>query len=437
VAGSGSLGTASILINIITDANKAAGELRKTGGGISAIGGSLKKAAIASGIAAAGVAIVQFGADVLDSASTAEQALGGVESVFGKTASAVERHSKKAAESVGLSAVEYQQLATVLGAQLDAKGLDGLAAKSDELITIGADLAATFGGDTASAVEALGAGLRGEFDTMEKYGLSITAAAVKNEALALGLDHGTGKVDEQAKATATLSLIQKQTAKQQGQFAREQDTLAGSTAQLSAKWDDFQVIIGQKVLPIATKFLTWILDDLIPGVGKAVKWVGDLVETIVGLPGAFMDIVTGLRDSALAAGEAIVEGILDGLGAAGGAVTNFAADVFQAFKDMINDFVIAPVKNFRFTIDPPGPLGPWNFNPFGSLPYLAAGGIVRGPTLAMIGEAGPEAVMPLDRLGPSIVVNITAGVGDPVEIGRRVVDSIRQYERAAGPGWRA
>jgi hypothetical protein len=434
----GSLGTASILIKVDTDARAAAGEIRRTGTSIGGLGSSWKKAALASGIAAAGAVAVQFGTDIVDAASRSEQSVGAVESVFGRTASAVERHAARAAEAVGLSATEYRELATVLGAQMDAKGLDGLAAKSDDLIGIGADLAATFGGSTAEAVAALGAGLRGEFDTMEKYGLSLSAAAVKSEAVRLGLTDATGAMDDQAKAAATLSLIHKQTAKQQGQYAREQDTLAGSTAELSAKWDDFQVVLGEKVLPIAAKFLTWVLNDLIPGIEKAVKWVGNLVSTIVGLPGAFMDIVTDLRDSALAAGEAIVEGILDGLGAAGGAVTTFAGDVWQAFKDLINDFMISPIKNFRFTIDPPGPLGPWNFQPFGSLPYLAAGGIVRGPTLAMIGEAGPEAVVPLDRMGgPGIVVNVTAGVGDPVEIGRRVVDTIRQYERAAGAGWRA
>ena len=31
------------------------------------------------------------------------------------------------------------------------------------------------------------------------------------------------------------------------------------------------------------------------------------------------------------------------------------------------------------------------------LPYLAAGGIVTSPTLAVIGERGPEAVVPLDK----------------------------------------
>ena len=35
----------------------------------------------------------------------------------------------------------------------------------------------------------------------------------------------------------------------------------------------------------------------------------------------------------------------------------------------------------------------------GGAAALAGGGIVTGPTLALIGEAGPEAVIPLDRAG--------------------------------------
>ena len=72
------------------------------------------------------------------------------------------------------------------------------------------------------------------------------------------------------------------------------------------------------------------------------------------------------------------------------------------------------------------------------LPYLAKGGIVTSPTLAMVGEAGPEAVVPLGR-GMGNVYNITVetGVGDPVVIGRAVVDAIDRYEQVAGSSWRA
>lgn len=45
-------------------------------------------------------------------------------------------------------------------------------------------------------------------------------------------------------------------------------------------------------------------------------------------------------------------------------------------------------------------------------PSLAAGGLVRQPTLAMIGESGPELVTPLHRLGPTF-----GGAGDPTQAG--------------------
>jgi len=47
--------------------------------------------------------------------------------------------------------------------------------------------------------------------------------------------------------------------------------------------------------------------------------------------------------------------------------------------------------------------------------YLATGGLVTRPTLAMIGESGPEAVIPLDKMGPSIgTINIYGSNADDV-----------------------
>jgi len=62
------------------------------------------------------------------------------------------------------------------------------------------------------------------------------------------------------------------------------------------------------------------------------------------------------------------------------------------------------------------------------VPYLAAGGIVTRPTLAMIGEAGPEAVVPLSAargggamLGGGVTVNVyVQGDTDPAGAARRI-----------------
>jgi hypothetical protein len=53
------------------------------------------------------------------------------------------------------------------------------------------------------------------------------------------------------------------------------------------------------------------------------------------------------------------------------------------------------------------------------IPMLAEGGIVNSATLAMIGESGPEAVIPLSKLGgmgggSNITVNVTSANPDDV-----------------------
>ena len=80
--------------------------------------------------------------------------------------------------------------------------------------------------------------------------------------------------------------------------------------------------------------------------------------------------------------------------------------------------------------------------PGGSNVVGAEGGIVNRPTMALIGEAGPEAVVPLHRTagngplpagigGSTTIVNV-AVKADP----NGVVQSLKQYERINGTRWR-
>jgi phage-related protein len=77
--------------------------------------------------------------------------------------------------------------------------------------------------------------------------------------------------------------------------------------------------------------------------------------------------------------------------------------------------------------------------PEAHLPRLAKGGIVTGPTTALIGEAGPEAVIPLSRAGAfggGSTVNINVQVSplsNPAEVGQAVVSALKAYERRSGP----
>jgi hypothetical protein len=62
------------------------------------------------------------------------------------------------------------------------------------------------------------------------------------------------------------------------------------------------------------------------------------------------------------------------------------------------------------------------------IPFMAEGGIIaNGAQLAVIGESGPEAVIPLDRMGDfnggSTNVTINVQGGDP----EAIVDALRRY----------
>lgn len=67
------------------------------------------------------------------------------------------------------------------------------------------------------------------------------------------------------------------------------------------------------------------------------------------------------------------------------------------------------------------------------IPLLAEGGIVTGPTLAMIGERGPEAVVPLNRgnIGGNITVNVYSTLADAT-LPDKLVNALRQYNRRSG-----
>jgi TP901 family phage tail tape measure protein len=93
------------------------------------------------------------------------------------------------------------------------------------------------------------------------------------------------------------------------------------------------------------------------------------------------------------------------------------------------DVVIQNDKGRR-TGTPPTPAAPNQIKVPGT--FFAAGGLVTGPTLGVVGEAGPELVIPLDRLGGlggQTVINVTVTSADP----QAVVEALRRYTRNNGP----
>lgn len=250
-------------------ADRASGGIRKLGGQI----GNMAKTWGPVAAAAAGAFAVKFGVDAVNAASDAQQSIGATETVFGKFADTVIDRSKESADKFGLSANDYRQNMNLLGSLFKNQGVatDQLADKTDEMIGLGTDLAATFGGTTSDAVEALGSAFKGEFDPLEKYGVSLKQSGINAEAAKLAmqkygknLDDLSPKQQAAMKQQATVKELLKQSADSAGAFASESDTLAHKQQVLKAKFNDLKVEIGDKLLPIATSFTDWLSEDGIP-----------------------------------------------------------------------------------------------------------------------------------------------------------------------------
>jgi phage-related protein len=156
-------------------------------------------------------------------------------------------------------------------------------------------------------------------------------------------------------------------------------------------------------------------------------WEGFASEVV----GIIEGLATDVYDAAVGVGEAIANGIGDGISAALDVTGAVAQDIANAIKAIINKGIRAINQKIPDKINMPSPIPdiPLPPNP---IPELAKGGIVRKPTLALVGEGGPEAVIPLSRgtqaLGTSVTVNIGTyfGQGGIDQFGRDLDRWLRQ-----------
>jgi DNA-binding transcriptional regulator YdaS (Cro superfamily)/DsbC/DsbD-like thiol-disulfide interchange protein len=233
--------------------------------------GALKGLAIGAGAVAA-TGLVAFMTDSVKAAGDLQQSLGGVDAVFKDNAKAIHEFGVNSAEAVGLSTNEFNQLITVTGAMLKNKGLQDFTDQSLNLVKVGADLAAQFGGPTSQAVDALNAAMRGESDPIERYGISLNEAAVNAQLAATGIQKVNGKFTEQQKTTARLALIVQQSADAMGTFAREADTLQGQQQRLNAEWANAKAELGTALLPALTDVTSALRDGVDVAVAAGHAW---------------------------------------------------------------------------------------------------------------------------------------------------------------------
>lgn len=298
--------TAILSVRIISDAKKAVAGFKEAAGGLDGLEKNLKRVQPAATVAAG--AVIAMGKQAIDSASALEQSTGAVESVFKGQAAAIKSFASNAADAVGLSKNQYQEFASVLGSQLKNLGTaqQDLVPTTNKLITMGADLASMFGGTTADAVESLSAAFRGEYDPIEKYGISIKQSDINARLAAKGLDGLEGAAGRQAQAQEVLAMLTEQSADAMGNFQRETDTAAGSAQIAAAHWEDAKASLGEALLPIVTQAAEK-LAALAQSVGQHPQLFGAAAVAILGVASAINGALFAIK--AFQAAQTIITGV--------------------------------------------------------------------------------------------------------------------------------
>lgn len=196
-----------------------------------------------------------------------------------------------------------------------------------------------------------------------------------------------------------------------------------------------------------------IADEIIAGGASIVNQVNEILRATQSLADEVGNIgASQFYDAGIKQGEALVKGVVDAIRAAGlsidseGQITNPNAGsaavsaavtaTTQAVAAATSATAKATSSTAKKTIDIYSKQG--ILNKLKTIPMMAEGGIVNKPTLAMIGEAGPEAVVPLSKTramgGNTYNLTVNAGMGaDGAALGKQIVDAIKRYERSSGP----
>jgi hypothetical protein len=151
---------------------------------------------------------------------------------------------------------------------------------------------------------------------------------------------------------------------------------------------------------------------------------------------------TNFYGAGLASAEETVKAFVDRFGVEGKGR--------KRLMTLMNNLADAMRRDVEITVTTINRVVTENVGSGGRVVVGATGGIVNRPTFALIGEAGPEAVIPLDRTrgnsplpmtggaraaGGTTTINLTvnAGMGaDGTQVGEQIVSALRQYQRRNG-----
>jgi hypothetical protein len=286
----------TLKLSILADVDDLNKKLKQATGDVEGFGGKMANVgkkigvALAAAAAAAGAMAVKIGIDAVKAASNLAETQSKVGVIFGESADAINKFAATAATKLGQSKQQALDAASTFATFGKSAGLagDDLVGFSTELTTLSADLASFYNTSPEEAITAIGAALRGESEPIRKYGILLNDAALKQEAMTMGIYNGSGALTAQQKVLAAQAVIMKQSTDAQGDFARTSDGLANQQRILAAQFENVKSTIGTALLPVVLELVGAFNRNVLPAIVKVSDAIGE---------GGLTGYITNIKDN--------------------------------------------------------------------------------------------------------------------------------------------
>lgn len=291
---------------------------------ISGMAKASAKALVGIGTAAT-TALIGVSAKAVQMRAEVEQQIGGTEAVFGQFAKTVQDDASKAFDKMGLSASEYMQYINKMGSLMQGSGISTKRSMdlSSKAMQRAADVASIMGIDVEDAMQAINGAAKGNFTMMDNLGVAMNATSLSAYALAKGIKKSYKNMSQAEKVELAMQMFMEKTAKYAGNYAKENDTLAGSFTTLKAAAKNFLSGTGDVkqllgALKNFGKILATNLKTLLPDIVKG------LVELINGIIPMLPEII-----------EAVLPALIDGIVQLSIGIMNALPQIVQTIADML------------------------------------------------------------------------------------------------------
>lgn len=279
--------------NSVTSGVKNLGsEVSKVGGQITSKLGSAAKTAgkaIAGGLAAGATAVGALGKAALDAYADYEQLVGGVDTLFKDSSTAVQEYANNAYQTAGLSANQYMETVTGFSARL-LQGLGGDTAKAAEVsnlaVTDMADNAAKMGTSMQSLQDAYQGFAKQNYDMLDNLklgygGTQAEMARLINDSGVLGdsmtVTAETVNSVSFDKMIEAIHVVQSELGFTGTAANEASSTVSGSLASMGAAWENVLASFGSG----SDEQITQALNGLIESAGNVLQNISVLIEPIM------------------------------------------------------------------------------------------------------------------------------------------------------------